>query len=229
MKKTRLVAFASIFLLLSHTAYANFGSNSQLTVKASTVGYGIEYNHSINDYFSLGFNINEFEEASELEQDGIEYDAEVGFQSLALLTNYHPWANGFRMRGGIYYNNNRIDINSNVTSGDITVGDVNFNGAEINLNGAITFKKLSPYLGFGYGSRPTGHNSLAFDLDMGVIFSPASAELSGTCSVGGVRDAGVCSTADFHGELDRESDNLSDSIKDFDLYPVLSMGMTYRF
>ncbi len=109
------------------------------------------------------------------------------------------------------------------------IGNGDFTGANVSINGELSFQKFAPYTGIGYGSEPIGDNNLFFDLNIGVIRSPVKAQLSGTCLIGGVADADVCTTQNFNGELANEQNNLTDDVDDLDFYSVIFLGLSYRF
>jgi len=225
--KTSVIVAMSV---LSLNAVAEKMGNGQVTAKVSTMGLGVEYNHPINSVLSVGFGVNKFSKNKSFTESGIKYQGDVDFQSASIIANYHPWKNGFRLRGGVYYNNNKINLTANSsTNNNIKIGDETFTGADIALNGELSFKKFAPYIGIGYGSEPIGDNNLSFDLDIGVMSSPVKAQLTGTCAIGGVANAGICAASDFTGKLAKEQADLEKSTDGFDLYPVVSLGLSYRF
>jgi hypothetical protein len=218
-----LVVIALIYPL---TTLAEESTNGQITAKVSTMGLGVEYNHPINSVLSVGFGINKFSKSKLLTKSNIDYNGDIDFKSASIIANYHPWSNGFRLRAGAYYNNNKINLTANSSTGDLTIGGTAFTGADITLNGNLSFQKFAPYVGIGYGSEPFGDNNLSFDLDIGVMRSPVRAQLNGTCTVG-VGAATVCNT--FNTELVNEQRALTKDTDDLDLYPVISLGLLYRF
>ena len=225
MKKTtkRIICVATTALSLG--SFAEDISSGQITAKVSTMGLGLEYTHPINSALSVGFGINKFNRSEALIESGINYESEVDFKSLSVIANYHPWENGFRLRGGAYYNKNEVNLKANylATAAD-TIGDASFTGATVNIDGSLGFKKIAPYVGIGYGSEPFGDNNLSFDLDIGVMYSPVSASLKGSCT-----GIATCADGTFDSELAKEQKELTDSTDGFDLYPVVSLGLSYRF
>lgn len=209
--------------LISPTTLAEQSTNGQITAKVSTMGFGVEYNHPINSVLSVGFGINKFSKSKSLTKSNIDYNGDIDFKSASIIANYHPWSNGFRLRAGAYYNNNKVNLTATSATGDLTVGGTTFTGADVKLNGKLSFKKFAPYVGIGYGSEPFGDNNLSFDLDIGVMRSPVRAELNGTCENAPI----IC--AAFDPELENEQRALAKDTDGLDLYPVISLGLLYRF
>ena len=252
MKKILKIGVCAMIVALSaHTVAEEFGGGQtaarvpsstnmvaeqsgggQIVAKVSTMGLGIEYNHPVNSVFSIGFGVNKLGNqtfnSTDVTGNKVNYNGTVDLESASLLFNYHPWSNGLRLRAGAYYNNNRVNLTGTSSTGDITLNGVTFTGADIRLEANVTFKKFAPYFGIGYGSKPIGDNSFSFDLDIGVIQSPAKAQLNGNCFVGGVQSVGICQTANFDAQLVDEQRRLDAEI-DYDFYPVVSLGLSYRF
>lgn len=233
MKKVISLSAISMITVLSFNVVAeeDKGENGQIIAKVSTMGAGVEYVHPINSILSIGFGINKFSFSESFTESDINYQTDVDFKSLSVIANYHPWENGFRLRGGAYYNKNKIALHaSEDTSTSIdTIGNSNFTGAQVALDGELSFQKFAPYIGIGYGSEPFGDNNLSLDIDVGIMRSPVTAKLSGTCSVGGVVNAGVCATNNFDAELANEQADLTSATDGFDFYPIISLGISYRF
>ena len=245
MKKILKIGVCAVVIALSaHTVAQEFGSgqmapmpanavkekstSGHIVAKASTMGLGIEYNHPINSVLSLGFGVNQFTDTQSSIRNNINYSNDVNLESASIILNYHPYSNGFRLRTGVYYNNNRVGLTATSSTGDVTINGVTFTGADVKLEGDVSFQKLSPYLGIGYGSEPTSDSSLSFDFDIGVMSSPTQTELNGSCFVGGVQSVGICATSNFDAELAKERKSLANDF-DFEVYPVVSLGFAFHF
>jgi hypothetical protein len=204
--------------------------DGQIIAKVSTMGTGIEYVSPVSPELNVSFGINRLNKSDSMVEDGIDYKAEVDFNSLSVIANYHHWQNGFRLRSGIYYNNNEIKLNADYTaaSGEV-IGNKEFGGAKINIDGKLSFEKISPYVGIGYGSEPFGDNNLSLDIDLGIMRSPVTVKLTGTCSAEDTSEGNVCEVHDFDTELANEQENLAESLDGIDFYPVISLGVSYRF
>ncbi|CAC9611351.1 hypothetical protein [uncultured Gammaproteobacteria bacterium] len=200
--------------------------DGHITVQTSTMGLGIEYNYPVNSVLSIGFGVNQFNMSKTLTKNEAHYRAAVNFQSASIISNYHPWSNGFRLRAGAYYNNNKINLSAKST-GSITIGDTRFTNAEISINGEFSFKKVAPYIGIGYGSEPIGDNTFSLDVDIGVMQSPVQVQLIGTCKVATPAESTICQ--EFNSSLAKEEATLKEGAGRFKLYPVVSLGLSYRF
>lgn len=206
-------------------------SETSITTKLSTMGLGLEYEHPVNPKLSLDFGVNKFSTSKTVSEDEIDYNANIDLQNLSMIANYSPWENSLQIRLGAYYNNNTTSLDASyVATSDDAVGESVFTGATIGLDGELSFRKFAPYIGIGYGSQPIaiGNTNFSFDFDIGVIHSPTEVQLSGTCSVGGVKNAGICTGNNFDAALAKERSDLTSALK-VKFFPVISAGLTYRF
>jgi hypothetical protein len=91
------------------------------------------------------------------------------------------------------------------------------------MTAKLDFKTIAPYAGLGWGNGVGEDKKLGFTLDLGVAFQGSpEATLAAT---GGV----LATDANFLANLEREERNLEDDIKSFKLFPVLTVGLSYRF
>ena len=103
------------------------------------------------------------------------------------------------------------------------IGGVTFTEAEVGtLKGTAELGSSAPYLGLGW-AWGLADGGLAFSLDLGVLFQDSpDIELSSTGGTLSDEDALQDALAD-------EEAQLEDDLDQYDLYPVVSLGVLYRF
>lgn len=185
-------------------------SNGAWTAKVSSMGYGIEYTHPIDNEISLSFGVNKYSGSKKQTESDIKYDADIDFKSLSIIANYQPFNDGFRIRGGVYNNLNEIKLHA--TGNNLNIGGTNYNTT---VNTTIDFDKVAPYLGIGYGIKPSSDNNIAFDFDLGIIKTGIGVDFNAT----GVAQA----------DIDKETKELTDALDKLDVYPVISIGLSIAF
>ncbi|HEX4938826.1 MAG TPA: hypothetical protein VFX11_09135, partial [Candidatus Kapabacteria bacterium] len=153
-----------------------------------------------------------------------------------VLLDWHPFGGGFRVSaGGFNVDNELSGVGSGV--GTYHIGDTTYTVDEnddLEVNALIELGDgFKPYLGLGWGNSPSNKGGLLLSFDVGILFqgSPsADLEVTGTAT-----DEGTGLTVDFstdptvQEEVRKEEQNLEDEVKDFDLYPVISAGIGWRF
>jgi hypothetical protein len=109
------------------------------------------------------------------------------------------------------------------SGGTYDIGGVTFTQAQVGtLRGTGDLGNSAPYLGLGWlwGSEGAG---LAWSLDLGVLFQ-GSPDIELT-STGGT----LSNDPSLQAAIAAEEVDLENSVNQFDLYPALSIGVSYRF
>jgi len=219
MGKKVTVAIAIFLFAFSTTVYAQ--SNS-LGVKASTLGLGLEVERSFSDLISGRIGVNYFTYDYSGTEDDIEYDFDLNLMSLSALLDWHPFKGSFRISVGAIYNGNELDAKAK-TSGTYDIGDSTYTGAQLGtLKGKIDFDDIAPYLGLGWDTSFGKNKAFGFLFELGVIYQ-------GSPKVDLSADGPIASDQTFQNELAKEENNLQSDLDDFKVYPVIAIGLSYRF
>lgn len=215
----KIVAIAIFIFAFSTTSYAQ--SNS-LGIKVSTLGLGLEVERSLSDSISGRIGVNYFTYGYSGTEDDIEYDFDLNLMSLSALLDWHPFKGSFRISGGAIYNGNDIDANAK-SSETFDIGDSTYTGAELGtLKGKIDFKDIAPYLGLGWDTSFGKNKSFGFLFELGAIYQ-------GLPKVNLSADGPIASDPTFQNELATEEKNLQSDLDSFKVYPVIAIGLSYRF
>ncbi len=223
------VSVAAIFAVGSANAF-----DLSVGAKAGTLGYGADISVPVSEKISVRAGFTRFsfnydgaiDSTSDVNGASVNstatYTTTLDFNTVSLLADYHPFSSGFRLTGGAMLNKN--ELSATATAGDqtISIGDYeSTQGADLTADVAITFPSTAPYVGLGYDSSPYSKSGLSFTFDAGVMFQGepnAEVTLSGA-------DAAQVSQAD----IDKEVADINDTLKDFNVYPVVNLGLSYRF
>lgn len=226
--KTMQAVLLFAFVLLPAAAFADVG----LAGTAGTLGAGVELTAGISPRLNARFGLHGYQYSERREASDIEYDGEANLRTLTGLLDFHPGGRGFRLTGGLVYNATEIEGESlPPASGVYDIGGVPVPAAILGtLDGVIEFDPVVPYAGLGWGNAVGPGNRIGFALDLGVMFqgkgevtlTPDIPEGSPINSVPGAREA-------LQVLLDREEREIEEDIADYDLYPVVSIGISYRF
>lgn len=212
-----------------------------ISAKASTLGLGAELDYGFNDYWNVRLQLNSFSYDDDFEEDGIDYSGELDLSSVGLLADFRPFAGSFKLTAGLYSNKNAISANA-ISRADKTfeIGNSRFAGSvndPLRLNADIELGNSSAgYLGLGFGNSYESGFTMSFDL--GVLFSGAAkARLSASGTAYSTSapaftfdvNGNSAAAAAFRQQLATEQANLQDDIDDFEIYPVIAVGLGYRF
>jgi len=218
--KLAALAIAVPVALFAPAAAAEAFKDFSIGAGVSTLGYGIDLNTSLGERFSATLGYSTFDIDGDETTDEVSYDGKLKSDNTRLLLNWHPLAGGFHVSAGVVAG----DIEAAVTGTPRSGGTYEFNGTEYSaeevgtLNGRVSIKdSVAPYVGIGYRSR--GGSGLGFYAELGVIAATTEVELSAT---------GLANDPQFQADLEAERRELEDTA-DVGAYPVLGIGLVYRF
>ncbi|MBT5923866.1 MAG: hypothetical protein HOH29_09055 [Cellvibrionales bacterium] len=205
-------------MLISINSYAG----TALGVGGSTLGYQVALSQSLSENVNLKLAYHTTSQNFDGETDGVNYDYDFDFESTGILIDWHVFGGGFRLTTGALINDNEIYAQSDISGLTLEVGDTVFTSAEVGrLEGNISFDSYAPYLGLGWGRSIADGFSFAFDL--GVVFQGEPTVNLQT--VGGT----LSNNPLLLDEVEREELELQEDANDFDIYPVVSLGLFYNF
>ena len=190
------------------------------TVKVGTLGVGGELTAGVSDYlgFRLGANALNWEHVQNSDDGKITGDLE--WLSYNALLDLHPFGGGFRISGGGMLNKNKFKLHADLTK-QVKLDDQEFSLS--NLNGEVTFSEFAPYAGIGYGNAVSADGRWHFSCDFGVMFQgEPKVSASATASDPALQPA-------VDAALANEVAARQNAAKAFRYYPVVSVGLSFRF
>ena len=226
----KMVRGLGLSLVLCASLNAQIFDNHQIGVNAGTLGAGIEYSSSFNEMFALRTGLNAFNYSDSLTESGIKYDADLELKTVSLIVDYHPFSNGFRLSGGAMYNGNQVKVTGKPdgTTGTIEINGFNYDSTKVGqVDGKVDFNTFAPYAGLGYSSSKTKTSGFSFNTELGAMFQGSgTAKLNATCGPALIA-TGTCNQ--LQTDLAQEEAQLNKELEDFKIYPVVSIGLGYKF
>lgn len=225
MNKKKLCLIAAT-VLAAPVAFAESGAFA-IGVSGGTLGLGVEAVYGINDHFNVRGGIHNYDYSVEIDDDDDElnYEGDLTLDNLGLGIDYHPWAGSFRLSAGVQISDNRIvataicddlsgcdfgDQPNVVPNGDSATVDIDLTGTH-------------PYLTFGWGNAASNGMRFGFFADIGVMFQ-GSPTVTVTASCSGPGAQQICDS-----EAADEEDELQEDADDFEVYPIVNLGLRWRF
>ena len=213
-----LITFALLLVFPFSLVYAQ---NISMALKASTLGVGLEAEKTFSDSFGARVGINYFTYDYDGTKDDIDYNLDLNLLSVSALLDWHPFQGSFRISGGALYNGNDIDMDAK-TATSYQIGGITYNANQIgNLTGTVDFNDVAPYLGVGWDTTFGKSKKFGFLLELGAIYQ-------GTPEVD-LSISGPIATQAFLNDLQAEEDSLQEDLDNFEYYPVLAVGFSYRY
>ncbi len=219
MKTFRSRSGALVVLLFTITA-ANADNDFGIGLKAGTLGLGLEASWKPLPYIDVRLGANAYDYEDNGTQAGIWYDATLALDNYYLTGNFHFPISPMRVTAGVYSNSNEFEM-LNDDAADLNIGGVTYPGAGIGtLTSVTSFASTSPYLGIGFDFTLAG--KVGLNLDFGVLWQ-------GEPDVTLQADGLLAQDPGFLAALEDERLELEDEMSDFKAWPVLSLGVVYKF
>ncbi|MBS63904.1 hypothetical protein [Salinisphaera sp.] len=193
---------------------------------AGTLGVGGQVSYAWTERVQTRAMVAGFSTDVDFTADGgsdLDYSGNVDLLHGALLLDYHPFGGVFRLTGGVMLNDDKINGSAVCEQTTCDLGDnegILVQGDR--LDATARYDSVSPYIGFGWGKSPGAEGGLGFSADIGVFYlgdPDVNVELSGASSVNPIaRDA-----------VEEEKDGIQDDLDKLPIYPVVMLGLDYRF
>lgn len=216
----------NIGMLFALTAAGAAQAEVGVTASVGTTGAGLHMSLPVAEKTNLRFGINGLSRSTEGNTDDVDYDYKLKLSTVDALVDYFPMNGAFRITGGLSYNGNEIEVNGRPNGGTYTLNGRVYPAAAVgSLNGQVEFRKVATYLGIGWGNAVAKDKGWGLSSDIGVMLqgSPETSLTNQGCTAGTV----VC--GQIASDVAAESRQLQEDVKDFKAYPVVRIGLTYKF
>lgn len=191
-----------------------------------TTGGGAEIGFDLNDHFGIRGSFGAASMPYDITEAGIRYDTRLKPRVTMAAVDWRPFAGVFRISAGLAYNDSRIQGTADTPTGTIVLNNVTYDTSDIGtVEGEIRFRKTAPYLGIGWESARRNQRGLRFTSDLGVLYSPATGGVTGTCAP--FLAPPVC--AALQTDLRAEAREFQREVERYKYYPVIRVGIGYAF
>ncbi|MGE0313671.1 MAG: hypothetical protein AB7P21_18820 [Lautropia sp.] len=208
-------------------AGAQAAGSAEIYAVAGFPGVGLGAGFGINDRLGLRAQYTTLGNPTrDVSESGIDYKGKLRSDMLGVYLDGFV-SGGFRVTGGVSFN----DLKVRGTGVPASAGSVTINGTTIaygagdSISLEATTPNVAPYLGIGYGHAP-GSRGWSFSIDAGVHFSKFTAKLDASQ---GVRDRLTAAGRDAQAEIDAEQAKVQKEFDKLPVWPMLLIGIGYRF
>lgn len=251
---TRLIhsLLTSMVLAFCSNAHADSGtSRFGVSVSAGVLGgLGLSVGVPVSDRFNLriaggGFKVSRSFNVSNDNGSSNNFDVTAKLLHYGLLADWHPFKSSFRVTAGALRNGSELTLGSAPNSGDVNVGNCTYtsNAADpLRVNGSTNYRSLAPYAGLGWGGNLNGAPGFFATADLGAMIVGSSnitldargrgVTKSGPiaeCGVPGVTVTDASTDPNVRNELAKDQRKLNDSADRLKVFPMLSLGIGWRF
>lgn len=227
MRTATVVALASLSALspaLSLPAHAD----NAVALRVGTPGVGAELDFGLAPSWVARIGYAAFSYSGTVNDTDATYHGKLKLSHASALLDWYPGAHALRLTAGAVGTGTKVDIVGVPAAGTYTIGDQTYSTSEV---GSVTgqFKVgsgVAPYLGLGFGNPVGGGHHLTALFDIGVIFTGTpKIALQANCAA--TAPAQVC--AEAQQSVQDEITKLHDKADELKFWPVLNLGLAYRF
>ena len=204
---------------------------------ANTLGAGIEVATRLSRSFNLRSGFNLFSFSYPFNVDGLNYNAQLHFNSSTSTVDWFPGHRSFHISPGILYSRNSLAALASVGPGQsFELGDqafVNSVNDPVSGTAAVIFPhKIAPMLMMGFGNilpQSGRHFSVPFEIGAAYTGAPTiNVNLNGTaCTTDGC--VSFATNPDAQSSLRQEVSSINETLKRIPVYPIVSLGVAYHF
>ena len=219
-RKTLLLAGLCAPLL----AHAEIG----IYAKGGTLGVGGGVGYGISDVLTARVGYTTLNINRDINTTDVDYKGKFKLGGAEALLDWHPFAGTFRVTGGLVFNRNKIDVDAKLDQ-SVTISGQSYQASDLgSLSGTVKFKTTVPYLGIGWGNVVGKDGNFHFIADIGVEFQGSpDVKLSGGCSATTALTPTQCDQ--LQANIQAEEKDLNNKVSDYKWWPVLNVGVAYRF
>lgn len=152
-------------------------------------------------------------------EQGINYKGKVKSNRTGLFADWFV-AGGFRLTGGVTFNDTKFDLTAFGDGTPIKIGNTSYATTTADRFVAnIKFPSTTPYIGIGWGHK-MGNSGWGFVADLGASIGKATVA---------TRTEGPLLSQVSQADMDRETQELRDGVGKVRALPQLSVGVSYQF
>jgi len=220
-RRNTCVVVMVLLCLVSLTADA---AEFSVTPKVGTLGVGLDLTVAVHPAvgFRVGYATGTL--SREITEGSVDYDGDLKLETISGLLDWHPGRGPFRISVGAVSNRNRIDLIA-TGRGTYVVNGVTYDLSRVGtITGDVTFRSTSPYAGFGWGNAFGRQGRWGVVFDLGVLHQGApSLRVQANPTDPSLVPAG------FYTDLEVERLKTEKEISEYEFYPVVNFGVSYRF
>ncbi len=216
-----IIAIAAIAAGSGLTAGA---ASAQISVSGSvgTTGGTVEAKIKVAPIVAIRGGYNYFQYEADDTYDDIAYQGDLDLSTAGAFVDVHPFGNAFMLTGGAYFGEKTLDLFATPTA-NVEIGNQTYTPAQVGtLNLAGDLEDTAPFVGLGWDTS-FDTKGLGFRFIAGAMFT-------GTPAIDLTASGGTLSNdPGFQTQLANEVQNLQDDIDDYEIYPVVQVGLSLTF
>lgn len=216
---TRILLFLCLISVISMESL-HAQQRLALGIKGGSTGFGAEFTTSLNKKFNARVTGSFFSYSHNGvyadDEPSIAYDVTGDITSIGGIIDFYPFNRGLKLSAGAYYHDFLIDGGATPNE-SYTMDEKEFSPEKLgSLTAQVDYEsKIVPYAGFGFGNPVARGSRLKLNFEIGAMYTDSP-------RVNMEGEGMIAPTAD-------QDQDFEDGLTDFKFYPVLNLGLSFRF
>jgi hypothetical protein len=215
---------ALVALAAAGSGWTAGAAHAQVDLSASigTTGGSVEAKVKVAPILAVRGGYNYFQYEADDTYDDIAYQGDLDLSTFGAFLDLHPFGNAFMLTGGAYFGEKTLDLFATPTQ-NVQIGNQTFTPAQVGtLNMQADLEDTAPFVGLGWDTSFDG-SGVGFRFVAGAMFT-GSPQVNLTASGGTLSN-----DSNFQNQVAIEEQNLEDDVEDYEIYPVVQVGITFGF
>lgn len=192
--------------------------------KVGSTGVGADLTIGLTQSINIRLGAQGWTRNETRTEQEIEYDARLRLLSGQVLFDLHPGGRGFRVSAGVLINGNEVTAVSSEDAVYTINGRQYPVGLVGRLRGSVKTEPIAPYLGVGWGNAVAPGSRWRLALDVGAFYQ-GEPEVTLTAQP----IIPILLPSRFREDLKAERREIEEDVSGYTIYPVISLGVSYRF
>ncbi|TKC80345.1 hypothetical protein FAZ69_28945 [Trinickia terrae] len=195
---------------------------SEVYGQVGTEGFGIGYGYSFASMANVRAEFNGFSFSHSFTAGGLQYDATLNLYHGGLYGDFFPAPTilPFRLTAGVLLGGDNLDATATAMSGTYTINGTTYSSLGEQIHAKVKYPAVRPYIGFGFGHSPLAKKGFSMFFDAGVAYGKPHVDFNVPADI--VAEAGQAN-------VNAEEQELQNKANNWKFYPIVKIGVTYRF
>jgi hypothetical protein len=211
------------------TAHAEVGA----ALRAGTLGIGLDIDFNLVENLNARLGYSGYDYNRSFNNTNVTYDGKLKLSNPTALLDWYPFAGGFRISFGAVGSGTKVDATGRPSgNGTYQIGNNTYTAAQIgSLAGQFKFgRSVSPYVGIGFGNAVGATQRVSFLFDLGVVYAGTpDISLAAQCNPTLLAAACTQLQQQLQQDVAAEKQKLQGNLNILKWYPVIDLGVAYRF
>jgi hypothetical protein len=201
-----------------------------LAVRAGTGGLGLDYDIALGETFSARIGYSTLTYSHNVSTPEVQYTGTLKLSMVDALLDWYVYDGGFHLSVGAVGGGTHLDVRGLPSGGGYTLNGNYYPLSDVgSLKGQVKFgNPVSPYVGIGWGKAVGTEDHLHLLLDIGVVYGGMPrVTLNASCGPAAPAGSIACNALQADAQVERAS--LMNDVKLARWYPIVDLGLAYRF